>query len=423
MLLTGVSALPQRINLPEAVNLALKNSLDIQVSKANVDIAHEYNNFGYAGGLPVVTASGSDNESLTAVNQKINTGEVIKRDGATANILSANVTAGILLYNGSRVWATKKRLEELELQNQDLLNSQVQNVIASVMTAYYDVVRQQYYVKTIDRSIDVANKKLDIVKAQQSVGLANNADLFQVQLDLNTLVQARQSQLLVIDQSKTELLRLLTAKPDSVIEVQDTIVVDSTLLLGTILDNLHTNGDIRAANEQVLINIQIMKETAAQRYPTVRASTGYNYSRNQASAGQLLLNQSQGPFVGLSLGIPIYNGSIYLRQEKAAELNTHIAEYQKEILLRDYSANIVKTYQAYSSSLNQLETQWKNFRLAQQLVDIVLQRFQFRQATIVDLSQAQQSFLVASYSLVNFAFSAKAAEIELKRVANTLSPN
>ncbi len=206
------------------------------------------------------------------------------------------------------------------------------------------------------------------------------------------------------------------------IAVQDTIVVDSSIKIESVLANLHNNGDIRAANDQVLINMQIIKETAAQRYPSLRASTGYNYSRNQASAGQLLLNQSQGPFLGVSLGIPIYNGSIYQRQQKAAEINSHIAEYEKEILLRDYSANIVKTYQAYISSLQQLETQRKNFKLAQQLVDIVLLRFQLRQATIVDLSQAQQSFLVAAYSLVNLAFSAKAAEIELKRVSNELTP-
>ncbi len=325
-------AFSQQINLPDAVNLALKNSLDIQVAKANVDIAHLYNYFGYAGGLPVITASGSDVESITGVNQKINTGEVINRDGASVNNLSANLTAGILLYNGNRVWATKKRLEELELQNQDVLNSQVQNIIASVMSAYFDVVRQQYYLcEPLTFRLMAANKKLDIVKAQQSVGLANNADLFQVQLDLNTLVQAKQSQLLVIEQSKTELLRLLTVKPDSLITIQDTIVVDTAITLESVLNNLHTNGDIRAANDQVLINLQIMKETAALRYPTVRASTGYNYTRNQASAGQLLLNQQQGPFVGLSVGIPIYNGSIYQHDSKRPPRSTPILRNTRKI--------------------------------------------------------------------------------------------
>ena len=97
----------------------------------------------------------------------------------------------MLLYNGSRVVATKHRLEQLELQSEQYLNSEVQNTMASVMVSYYDIVRQQAYIKTIDKSIDVAQKQLDIVKTQQSVGMANNADLFQSQINLKCIVAAK----------------------------------------------------------------------------------------------------------------------------------------------------------------------------------------------------------------------------------------
>jgi len=68
-----------------------------------------------------------------------------------------------------------------------------------------------------------------------------------------------------------------------------------------------------------------------------------------------------------------------------------------------------------------LESQQKNYELARQLLNLVLQRFQLRQATILELSQAQQSFVTSGFSLVNYSFVAKSAEIELKRVANQLS--
>ena len=81
------------------------------------------NNIGVAGGLPVVTASASDIEQSTNVNQELNTGTIIKRNGAVGNNFASNVTAGMLLYNGSRVVATKHRLEQLELQSEQYLNS------------------------------------------------------------------------------------------------------------------------------------------------------------------------------------------------------------------------------------------------------------------------------------------------------------
>lgn len=410
----------QTISLKEAIDIGLKNSLDIQVLRNNQQIADINNNVGIAGGLPVVTGTITDNEQVNNINQKLNSGEVIKRNGASGNTLSSSLNASIILYNGSRIVTTKKRLEELELQSEQYTNSLIQNTVATIMTAYYDVVRQQSYMKTIDGSIDASQKRLEIVKAQQNVGLANNADLFQSQLDLNTLLQSRQSQQLVIDQAKTQLLLLLNLKPDSLIAVNDTILMGTPIVLGEVLSQLPHNADIIAADEQVKINEYLIKETAAQRYPTVRANAAYNYNRNQSAGGQLLLNQSSGPAGGISIGIPIYNGSIYKRQQRVAEINSKNAGLEKEILIRNYSASAVKTYQAYLNNQQQLETQKQNVELARKLLDLVLQRYQLRQATILEVRQAQQSFEATSYTFTNLSFAAKSAEIELNRIVNQI---
>ncbi|MFT3934970.1 MAG: TolC family protein [Chitinophagaceae bacterium] len=419
----------QSLRLQDAVSIALKNSLDIEIAKDNVQINEVSNSYGFAGGLPVVTATGSDIEQSVNIKQKIiqkvngvDSSYNIIRNGATSNQLSASAGGSILLYNGLRVKATKKRLGELVKQSQEYLNSQIQNVIASVMTSYYDIVRQQNYLKTFDQSIAVANQKLNIIKAQQSVGLANNADLFQAQVDLNNLMQTKVQQQLVIDQAKTGLLTLLTLRPDSTIAITDTIIVDKSIALGDVLNNLSSNPDIIAADEQIKINEIIVRETAAQRYPSVRISTGYNYSRNQQSAGQTQLNQSNGPYAGGSFSIPIYNGSIYKRQQKVADINTKIAGLQKDIIVRNYSGSAVKTFQAYNAASVQLETAQKTYELAQKLLDLVLQRFQLKQATIVDMTLAQQGYETAAFALINLSYASKASEIELNRLVSKLKP-
>lgn len=418
-----LKGLSQTLSLQDAINIALKNSLDIQLAKNDVEARGILNNYGVAGGLPQVAATASNTEQITDINQKYDAGastRTVTTKGAASNTINASVTGTILLYNGMRVVSTKKRLDELEKQGQQLLNSQIQNIIAGVMTSYYDVVRQQTYIKTIDLSINVSQQQLDIVKTRQSVGLANNADLFQAQLDLNALLQSKQAQQLIIEQAKTELLRLLTLKTDSVVAVSDTIIADKSIALNSITDNLQSNADILAAEKQIKINELIVRETAAQRYPSVSANAGYSYNRSQNAAGQVLLNQRNGPLAGVTLNIPIYNGSALKRQQKAAEIDVRNAEIQKQVLVRDYSANAVRTYQAYNATLQQLETAEKNFRLAQQLVDLVLLRFQLRQATIVELKQAQESFEAAAYTLTNLSYAAKSSEIELKRLANQL---
>lgn len=419
---TSQSFAQDSLTLPNAINQALKKSLDITIAKNNIEAATIFNSYGFAGGLPIVTANITDNESVTSVNQKLNTGTNIQRNNAAANALNGNVTGSILLYNGGRIIATKQRLAALQGQSSQRLNSQIQNVIADVSTAYYDVVRQQNYIKTIEKSIDASNQQLTIVKARQSVGLANNADLFQAQIDLNALQQTKLAQELIVAQAKTELLRLLTLKADSSIKINDTIIVQNNIALQTILDNLPKNADILAADDQVNINRLIVKETSALRYPSVRGNAGYNFTRNQSAAGQLLLNQNYGPTVGVSVAIPIFNGGIFRKQVQVANIDVRNAELQKDILLRDFNAQAVRQYQLYISNIAQLQTEKENYILSGKLLELVLQRFQLRQATIVEVKNAQQSFEQSGFRLVNLSFAAKASEIELKRLSNQLLP-
>jgi outer membrane protein len=406
----------QILQLQDAIDMALKNSLDISIVKNNIEAATILNSKAVAGAAPVVTSTITDNEQVTSVNQKLNTGTTIQRNNAAANALNAGVTGSILLYNGGRVVATKKRLEELQAQSSHRLNSQVQNIVADVSTAYYDVVRQQNYIKTIDKSIDASNQQLSIVKARQSVGLANNADFFQAQIDVNALQQSKETQLLVVAQAKTELLRLLTAKTDSSIQLIDTIIVDKNISLKTVQDNLSKNLNIIISEDQIKINELIVKETKAQRYPSIRGIAGYNFFRNQAAAGQLLLNQNYGPTIGVAVTIPIFNGGLFRKQVQVANIDVKNANVQKQILLRDYNAQAVKLYQAYISNINQLKTEQENYKLSSQLLDLVLQRFQLKQATIVEVKNAQQSFEQSGFRLVNLHYAAKVSEIELKRL-------
>ena len=422
LLISATGLAQQKMSLTDAINTALKNSYDIQLAKNSLEISNINNYIGIAGGLPTVSATGSDNEQVTSINQKFaDATRDTKRDNVSSNNLAVGITGSILLFNGYRVVTTKKRLEELQSQNQQLLNAQIQNTIAAVMTKYYDVVRQQTYLRTIFQSIDVSKKRLEILQVRRDVGMSNNADLYQAQLDLNALIQSQQSQALIIDQAKTDLLNLIFLKGDIKIVISDTIIVDKTVNIDSIRTYLAKNPVVAVAEKQIHINELIEKETAALRYPTIRANTGYNFTSSKSAAGFSLLNQSYGPFVGINLSVPIYNGNISKRQQQVAAINTRNAVIQRDNLVLDYETDMVRTHQSYTNTISQLQTELQNYNLSIQLLDLVLQKFQLGQATIIDVKLAQQSFENEGYRLVNLNYAAKIAEIELKRLASQLA--
>ena len=133
------------------------------------------------------------------------------------------------------------------------------------------------------------------------------------------------------------------------------------------------------------------------------------------------MNQSYGPFVGINLAVPIYNGNISKRQQRVASINTRNATILRDNLAFDYETGVIRTYQSYENTLSQLQTEQKNYTLSTQLLDLILQKFQLGQATIIDVKQAQQSFENEGYRLVNLNYAAKTAEIELKRLASQLT--
>lgn len=410
----------QELTLQNAINLALKNSFDIQIAKNNVTISNINNHIGIAGGLPTVTATASDQENIVNINQKLNTGTEISRNGATSNFLNLNVTGTMLLYNGYRVIATKKRLQEIENQSQQLLNAQIQNTIATVMVRYFEIVRQQRFVKTLELSIALSNKQLELVKVKQNLGLANNTDLFQTEIGLNTRLQDLENQRLIIAQAKTDLLNTLLLKPDSLISINDTILVAENVDLASVINGIQQNPEIISLNQQIKINELIEKETAALSLPSVRANTGLNYGRNQANGGQLLLNQSYGPFISLGVTLPIYTGTANKKQQQIATINTKNAQLQKDNVLQNFLANATRTFKAYSSNLQQVKTQQNTCLIADQLVTLVQQRYQLAQATTLEIIEALRSYEEASFRLTNLTFNAKIAEIELKRLSGKL---
>ena len=424
---TSTTKAQKTLTLTEAVKTALQNSYDIQLVENNLTIAKNNNDYGVAGALPSLAATGNNNKSLSTIQQKFaDPTRNTTKTGVDGNTLTGGLTASIIVFNGYRIMAYKDRLAMIEKQNGFLLQSQMQNTTAQVMQQYYNVVRQQAYLKTIEKSIEASQQRLDIVKTRQQIGVANQTDILQSNIDLNALLQAKQNQLLIIGQAKTDLARTINNNEDisSSIIINDTIAIDNQLSFdkgaNSVTIGLNNNPQLAALSTQVKINQQLEKETKALMYPTLRASTGYNVNSSSSAAGFSLLNETYGPFLGVNLSIPIYSGGAAKKTVANARISSKNAELLAQSLQKDIFTNAYKTFDAYKNSIEQLPIETDNYSMTNALLNLVMQKYQLGQATMVDVKQAQQSFENAGFRLVSLKYTAKVAEIELKRISNQL---
>jgi len=262
---------------------------------------------------------------------------------------------------------------------------------------------------------------MNIVNTKASVGVANNADVFQSTLDLNALKQGALNQQLIIEQAKVDLLNILALPTDTKYELVDTIKVDPTIKLASIESSIKNNPDLLSADQTIAINQYIEKEVRASMIPTLKATTGYTYSSSKSDAGFSLLSETYGPYVGVNLSIPLYAGGINKKNYKAAKIGTAMAKTQYSSLENSLNTAVYKTYISYLNSVQQSSTEQSNYVLAKQLLELVLSKYKLGQATIVDVKQAQQSFETAGFRLSSLTYAAKSAEVELKRISNQLT--
>ena len=410
------------LSLKEAVTIAIQNSYDIKLVENAASIAKNNNNYGVAGGLPTVTANGTNNNTLTTISQTFpDASRNTTRSGVDGSTLNGGLTATMILFNGYRIAATKDRLESIQKQTEAALQVQMLNTSSTVMQQYYNVIRQVAFLKTIEKSIEASEQRVAIVKTRQELGVANQADLLQSSLDLNALLQAKQNQLLVLDQVKADLFNSMVVPANSNYVFTDSIQVDQKMILSDVESKMKAHPLLQSAQQLINVNQFLEKETKALMYPTLRANSGFNYNSNKSTAGFILLNESYGPFLGFNLSIPIYAGTANKRAYKNAQINTVNSKIQYDNTAQNLSTELFKTYQNYQNSLKQTPVEIENYKMSDALLSLVMERFKLGEATIVDVKQAQQSFETAGFRLTSLQFSAKIAEIELKRMSNQLN--
>jgi outer membrane protein TolC len=422
IVISNVISAQEKLSLADAVKIAVQNSYDIKLVENTVAVAKNNNSYGVAGGLPTVSSTATNNNTSSTIHQTFpDPSRNTTRSGVEGTTVNGSLNVSMILFNGFRVAATKDRLESLEKQSAATLQNQLLNTSSVVMQQYYNVVRQEAYLKTIQKSIEASEQRVAIVKTRQQVGVANQADVLQSNIDLNALLQAKQNQLLVIDQAKADLYNSMVVPATSNYTFDETIIVDQNIKMAEVEAKMKDHPLLQSAQQLVNVNQFIEKETRATMYPTLRANTGYSYSSNRNGAGFILLNESYGPFLGINLALPIYNGGASKRAYNNAKIATNSAKLQLENATLDLNTELFKTYKNYLNSVKQTPVEQENYKMSQELLGLVMQKYQLGQATMVDVKQAQQSFETAGFRLTSLQFTAKIAEIELKRLSNQLS--
>lgn len=412
----------QEVLTPEnAVALAVSKNFDIVIAKNEADIARIYNNKATAGMLPKINVTTGDVFNLNNLNQKFFTGQEVKKNWVPVNSFNAGVNLNWTIFDGLKMFATKDRLAALQSLGEIQLKNQIQNTVAQTLNAYYEIVRQKQLIKALNESMAISVERVSLSQKKLEVGYSDKTPLLQAKVDYSAQQITVLKQQTALEQSKVTLNQLIGRDANTPFDVIDTIEVNYIPNLQTIKDTaLADNFSVQSALKNIEIAKLQHKEIKSQQLPQINFNTGYNFTQNNSQAGQVLLNRSYGPTLGLNATIPIFSGGIVKKQLQASAVNIAIQQIQLDQTKNELDAKVLSAYKDFDYAQKVLQLNEENVKVAQENVQVTLERYRLNQSTSVEIKQAQSSYEDALYNVILARYNAKIAEIELKKLSNDL---
>lgn len=422
LMLAGSMHAQSLLTLEDAVKIALENNYAIRIARNDAQVSQTNVAIGNAGMLPKVTASFTDSNGIQHLSQTRADGTVNTVDNAKSSNISYGANLDWTVFDGFKMFARYDQLKALQQLGESQIKLKILDRIGAVNSMYFDLVQQQLQLSALDTALVISKQRLTLAQNRYSIGKASKLEVLNAQVDLNADTSALLKQKELFTQTKTQLNQLLARDITTDFKVSEEIQVDPKLDLAELTALAQKQNP---QLESLLISKKVaelqLKQTKANRYPIVKVNTGYNFSEAKSELGFTTQSSARGLNYGLSATLNLFDGNSQNRNEKIAKLTVENSKLALEEQQQALQTQLALAYQTYQTQLQLSELEEKNVQIAQQNLNITLDKFRIGTITTFEFRTAQLNFVEAKTRYSNTLYQAKLAEIGLRELAGNLT--
>jgi outer membrane protein len=409
------------LTIEDAVAIALENNFEIRIAKNELKIDETNITLGNAGILPSLNAVATNNNTVLNTTQKQSNGNEVEIDGARNTTLNYGLALEWTIFDGFKMFARHNQLKELKKLGETELKANILTNLSDVYESYYTIHSLEEQLKTLDSIIYVSEMRLTTAKNRFSIGKASKLEVLNAEVDLNadasTLVLLRQE----IAVAKIQLNNLLARKPDTNFTTEIHIVLDKKLQLTDLLTLAESqNPQLQIQHINRKIQEYELKQIKGNRYPNLSLNSGYTFNNSKSPFGFVTETNGTNFSYGFTATLNIFNGFNQNRNEKVAKLQLENTQLVIDQQRQTIQAQIASLYQNFSSLAALAELEEKNEKIANQNLEITLEKFKIGTLTPIEFRTAQNNYANAKVRYLNAILNAKLAEITLKELTGSL---
>jgi NodT family efflux transporter outer membrane factor (OMF) lipoprotein len=395
--------------LQKHIAKALENNLDVRVALQNISAADSYLKQSKAAYLPTLSAG----PNYTFQTQSLNTqfGQIF---GQRNYVNQFDVTANIAWE--ADIWGKMKAQKKAQFASYLGTVSTHQaiksDLVASVASAYYQLLTFDDQKRIINETIALRKKNLETTSALKDAGTVTEVAVQQSE----ALVFNAESMLISIDVQIGLLentLSLLLGEPSKAIERTTTNdqKMPINLALGYPANLLENRPDVKAAEYQLMNAFEMTNVAKAQFYPSLRLTGSGGIS--SVDIDHLFSSQSLLANLVMGLAQPILNKRQIKTQYEVSLVNKEIAylNFRKSVLNAGKEvSDALKVYQSQDSFINlkrkEMDAYKKSVDFSQELVN-------YGMANYLEVINASVNQLNAELNISNAEYSKLDAGIQL----------
>ncbi|MBK7669282.1 MAG: TolC family protein [Sphingobacteriaceae bacterium] len=409
------------LTIEDAIKLGLQKNYSVIISKNEKDIAKAQNNIGAAGMSPTVSLNANFNAASLNSYQEFSNGTVQDRNGAQSNNTGASLNFGWVVFDGMRMFAVKKRLNQTEQLSALQLKMQMENTVYEIILGYYDIVRINGLIKASQQNLSIYEEREKLAKIKLDIGSDSKVDLLLTLSDQNKAksdVLRLQQQLLA---AKVNLNNLLSRPVDVDFKTNDSIVLNYEPAYDELKKSLvKNNASILASIQNEMIAEQSIKESKASILPQIQLNASYNFVQSQSQAGFVFLSRQNGLNAGVTAGWLLFNGGRNSKVTKERQIRLLNQKNFTELYKLQIDAVAYINYQNYLTNKQILKFETENLKSSQELLNISMERYKIGKANLLETKETQKNFEDAQVRYINAQYDSKKSETELLRANGAL---
>lgn len=413
----------QSYSLQQLTELALQENYQIRIIRKQQQMTENQNTPGNAGMLPTVGVASDNSWDILTSESNLYTGAT--RSGTNARSSRTGLVAEVdwKVFDGFSMFARRDRLGYLANLGEINTRYYIEQTLADLAKAYYQLVREQQILDSYRQMQEVSRFRLEVETRKRNVG-AGNALLFnQAVLDFNSDSTMLLEQELRIREQQIHINRIINRAPELAFDPADNSIEIKGIGAVQELTDLavRSNHDLEKARIEELLADADIRIEKGNRYPQVSVFGNYGLNYQTSETGIIESAQSRGAQFGVRVRFNLYDGG---RQN--IRINNVILEQESsEIYSADVRAwlasDITRLTEQYSSFEKQHQLLLQSVEAAEISLKIAREQLQSGAINGYEFRQTQLTSVKVQMQLTDLLFAMKVIETDIDRITGVLT--